>query len=87
VDEQLGGQGGNSAIALLLSVVLLVVSEAALFISVLWSLLLVLTAHSSYALLLTCISVDEADTHISSRHSWLYVIHLVVITPLDGCCR
>nr|QHQ98657.1 cytochrome c oxidase subunit 3 [Diplonema japonicum] len=47
-DEHNGVHTTNSSIALLASVVLLVVSEAALFISILWALVLVLVSHSVY---------------------------------------
>lgn len=47
-DEHNGVHTTNSSIAILAAVVLVVVSEAALFISILWALVLVLVSHSVY---------------------------------------
>eukprot|EP01012_Entosiphon_sulcatum_P016747 TRINITY_DN21636_c0_g1_i1.p1 TRINITY_DN21636_c0_g1~~TRINITY_DN21636_c0_g1_i1.p1 ORF type:complete len:193 (-),score=11.35 TRINITY_DN21636_c0_g1_i1:37-615(-) len=48
MDEHGGVLTCNSAVGLLAGVVLLVLSEVALFVSVIWALVLVLVAHSSY---------------------------------------
>ncbi len=48
MDEHGGVLTCTSSVAVLTSVVLLVLSEAALFVSFLWTVVLQLVAHSSY---------------------------------------
>ena len=49
MDEHSGVLTTNSGVGLLAGVVLLVLSEVALFVSILWALVLLLVAHSAYS--------------------------------------
>nr|ATQ37457.1 cytochrome c oxidase subunit 3 [Diplonema ambulator] len=79
-DEHSGVLTTNSAVSVLAAVVLVVLSEAALFVSILWALILVLVAHSIYI----AGSLHSIGSTVSSTGSeWHTLVYQNTLTLLN----